>query len=88
MRRPYPVYNFKNAALLVNNKDGNAIPSLQLLQLTASALFGSLNFIRNSDKILVLNTGGTINAFDTPDNLLKDTDGYFAKQLAEENQSM
>ena len=39
----------------------------------------------HSDRILVLNTGGTINAFDTPEELLKDTDGYFAKQYAEEN---
>ena len=44
-----------------------------------------LNFIRASDKILVLNTGGTVNAFDTPENLLKDTDGYFARQMAAEN---
>jgi len=36
---------------------------------------GRLNFIRSSDKILVLNTGGTVAAFDTPENLLKDTDG-------------
>lgn len=42
----------------------------------------------HSDRILVLNTGGTINAFDTPEELLKDTDGYFAKQYAEENQAM
>ena len=95
-----------------------------------------LNFIRASDKILVLNTGGTINvrcadqppplhslarhsqlrtftrlsmhasalvrvvcacvrahvcilqAFDTPENLMKDTAGYFAKQMAEENSGM
>lgn len=47
-----------------------------------------LNFIRDSDKILVLNTGGTINAYDTPENLLKDTDGYFARQMAEENSGM
>ena len=46
------------------------------------------NFIRNSDKILVLNTGGTINAFDTPEKLLEDTEGYFAKQLEEENSGM
>ena len=44
-----------------------------------------LNFIKGSDKILVLNTGGTVNAFDTPENLLRDKDGYFARQLAEEN---
>lgn len=44
-----------------------------------------LNFIRNSDRILVLNTGGTISAFDTPENLLKDRNGYFALQMEEEN---
>ena len=42
----------------------------------------------HSDRILVLNTGGTINTFDTPEELLKDTDGCFAKQYAEENQAM
>jgi ABC-type multidrug transport system fused ATPase/permease subunit len=47
-----------------------------------------LNFIRSCDKILVLNTGGTVNAFDTPENLLKDTDGYFARQMAAENSGM
>eukprot|EP01052_Picozoa_sp_SAG31_P031267 SAG31_NODE_3295_length_4448_cov_3.127616_5_plen_64_part_00 len=44
-----------------------------------------LNFIRNSDKILVLNTGGTVSAFDTPENLLKNKDGYFARQMQQEN---
>jgi len=34
-----------------------------------------LNFIRNSDRILVLNAGGTVNAFDTPAKLLEDTEG-------------
>eukprot|EP01043_Picozoa_sp_COSAG02_P016622 COSAG02_NODE_736_length_17865_cov_9.190420_2_plen_53_part_00 len=47
-----------------------------------------LNFIRGCDKILVLNTGGTVNAFDTPDNLLKDTEGYFSRQMAAENSGM
>lgn len=47
-----------------------------------------LNFIKNSDRILVLNTGGTINAFETPVKLLEDSGGYFARQLAEENQAM
>jgi hypothetical protein len=36
----------------------------------------------------VLNTGGTVSAFDTPDNLLQDKDGYFARQMAEENSGM
>jgi hypothetical protein len=36
----------------------------------------------------VLNTGGTINAFDTPERLLEDKEGYFATQLAEENSGM
>lgn len=52
---------------------------------TVISIAHRLNFIRNSDRILVLNTGGTINAFDTPDRLLEDPDGYFARQLAEEN---
>jgi ABC-type multidrug transport system fused ATPase/permease subunit len=55
---------------------------------TVISIAHRLNFIRNSDKILVLNTGGTINAFDTPENLLKDTDGYFARQMEEENTGM
>lgn len=55
---------------------------------TVLSIAHRLNFIRDSDKILVLNTGGTINAYDTPDNLLKDKAGYFAKQLAEENSGM
>ena len=42
----------------------------------------------HSDRILVLNTGGTVNAFDTPANLLKDKDGYFARQMAAENSGM
>ena len=46
-----------------------------------------LNFIRNSDKILVLNPGGTVNAFDTPENLIKQG-GYFAKQLEAENKTL
>ena len=33
----------------------------------------------------MLNTGGTMSAFDTPENLLKDKDGYFARQLEQEN---
>jgi hypothetical protein len=41
-----------------------------------------LNFIRNSDKILVLNTGGTVNAFDTPAKLLEDKDGCASHGLA------
>ena len=45
-----------------------------------------LNFIRNSDKILVLNTGGTINAFDTPAKLMDDEEGYFARQMKAENE--
>ena len=55
---------------------------------TVISIAHRLNFIRNSDRILVLNTGGTINAFDTPAKLLEDADGYFAKQLAEENQAL
>ena len=55
---------------------------------TVISIAHRLNFIRNSDKILVLNTGCTINTFDTPENLLKDTDGYFARQMAEENTGM
>lgn len=47
-----------------------------------------LNFIKDSDRILVLNTGGTVAAFDTPDNLLKDKDGYFAQQMEQENSGM
>ena len=57
-------------------------------QTTVISIAHRLNFIRNADKILVLNTGGTINAFDTPANLLKDTGGYFAQQMAEENSGM
>ena len=38
---------------------------------TVLSIAHRLNFIKNSDKILVLNTGGTVNAFDTPANLLK-----------------
>jgi ABC-type multidrug transport system fused ATPase/permease subunit len=52
---------------------------------TVISIAHRLNFIRNMDKILVLNTGGTVNAFDTPANLLRDKEGYFAKQLASEN---
>jgi ABC-type multidrug transport system fused ATPase/permease subunit len=55
---------------------------------TVISIAHRLNFIRNSDKILVLNTGGTISAFDTPENLLKDTSGYFSRQMAEENTGM
>ena len=55
---------------------------------TVISIAHRLNFIKNSDRILVLNTGGTINAFETPAKLLEDTDGYFARQLAEENQAM
>ena len=35
----------------------------------------------------VLNTGGTVNAFDTPDNLIK-AGGYFAKQLEAETKAL
>jgi len=55
---------------------------------TVISIAHRLNFIRSSDKILVLNTGGTVAAFDTPENLLKDTGGYFARQMAEENSGM
>jgi ABC-type multidrug transport system fused ATPase/permease subunit len=54
---------------------------------TVISIAHRLNFIRDSDKILVLNTGGTVNAFDTPENLLKDASGYFALQMAAENSS-
>lgn len=57
-------------------------------EITVISIAHRLNFIKNSDRILVLNAGGTVNAFDTPANLLKDEDGYFCKQLAEENKSM
>ena len=57
----------------------------QFRDTTVISIAHRLNFIRDSDRILVLNTGGTINAFGTPDRLLEDPDGYFAKQLAEEN---
>ena len=55
---------------------------------TVLSIAHRLNFIRNSDRILVLNTGGTVNAFASPAKLLEDPDGYFSKQLAEENQAM
>jgi hypothetical protein len=29
-----------------------------------------------------------LQAFDTPENLMKDTTGYFARQMAEENSGM
>lgn len=54
---------------------------------TVISIAHRLNFIRNSDKILVLNTGGTIADFDTPTNLIK-AGGYFAKQLEAETKVM
>ena len=43
-----------------------------ILSTEAMAVSGhpGLNFIRDSEKILVLNTGGTVNSFDTPAALL------------------
>jgi ABC-type multidrug transport system fused ATPase/permease subunit len=41
----------------------------------------------NSDKILVLNTGGTVDSFDTPEGHLA-KGSYYATQLAEENKSL
>ena len=55
---------------------------------TVISIAHRLNFIKRADRILVLNTGGTVNAFDTPANLLKDKDGYFARQMAAENSGM
>jgi len=57
-------------------------------EITVISIAHRLNFIKNSDRILVLNAGGTVNAFDTPAKLLEDKEGYYSKQLAEENKSM
>jgi ABC-type multidrug transport system fused ATPase/permease subunit len=57
-------------------------------EITVISIAHRLNFIRNSDRILVLNAGGTVNAFDTPEKLLEDKEGYFSKQFAEENRTM
>eukprot|EP01052_Picozoa_sp_SAG31_P009035 SAG31_NODE_467_length_15267_cov_13.792919_11_plen_246_part_00 len=55
---------------------------------TVLSIAHRLNFIKDFDRILVLNTGGTINAFDTPANLLEQKGGYFSRQLGVENQQV
>jgi ABC-type multidrug transport system fused ATPase/permease subunit len=54
---------------------------------TVVSIAHRLKFIEGCDKILVLNTGGTINAFDSPSNLVA-AGGYFATQLATETATM
>ena len=49
-----------------------AVVGAHFKETTVISIAHRLNFIRNSDKILVLNTGGTINAFDTPSNLINE----------------
>ena len=44
-------------------------------EITVISIAHRLNFIKNSDRILVLNAGGTVNAFDTPAKLLEDKEG-------------
>ena len=53
--------------------------------ITVISIAHRLNFIKKCDRILVLHAGGTVDAFDTPEKLLEDHEGYFARQLAEEN---
>ena len=70
--------------------DLNAASATELLRVVAEQLSGTtvlsiahrLDFIKDSERIPVLKTGGTVSAFDTLAKLLEDRGGYFARQLA------